>query len=158
MPIIRPSRSDERGILMDIWERSVRATHVFLSAEDIIFYRPLVAEFLGSPMEFWTVCCDVLNRPFGFMGLDKDACEGEFPWKLEALFIDPSQSRRGGGTLLVRHARILKGKLRLDVNEQNPGALAFYLRLGFVQTGRSALDGSGRPFPLIHMESPTLPY
>jgi putative acetyltransferase len=41
--------------------------------------------------------------------------------------------------------------LRVDVNEGNPGALAFYRRLGFTQTGRSPLDGAGRPYPLLHL-------
>ena len=149
MPIIRPPHSDERGILLDVWERSVRATHHFLSAGDIEFFRPMVRELLASPMEFWTACRENANTPLGFMGLDKD---GDDPvWKLEALFIDPDESRRGTGSLLVRHARILKGPLILDVNEQNPGALAFYQHLGFIKTGRSPLDGAGRPFPLIHM-------
>ncbi len=152
MPVIRPPHSDERGILLTIWERSVHATHGFLSAGDVDFYRPMVKELLGSPMEFWTACHEGSNTPLGFMGLDRDG-DDAFPWKLEALFIDPDQSRRGAGSLLVRHAGILKGKLHLDVNEQNPGALAFYRRLGFVRTGRSPLDGAGRPFPLIHMKS-----
>jgi putative acetyltransferase len=37
------------------------------------------------------------------------------------------------------------------VNEQNPEAVGFYLHYGFAQTGRSPLDGEGRPFPLLHM-------
>ena len=45
----------------------------------------------------------------------------------------------------------LKGPLRVDVNEQNPEALGFYLANGFEVTGRSPLDGQGRPFPLLHL-------
>lgn len=49
--------------------------------------------------------------------------------------------------------RIVEGdKLTVDVNEQNAGAHAFYKKYGFVQTGRSELDGAGKPYPLIHME------
>jgi len=40
---------------------------------------------------------------------------------------------------------------KVDVNEQNPNSIRFYNRLGFVQTGRSELDGQGKPFPLIQM-------
>lgn len=40
------------------------------------------------------------------------------------------------------------------MNEQNPQAVGFYLHYGFVQTGRSPLDGEGRPFPLLHMALP----
>jgi len=39
----------------------------------------------------------------------------------------------------------------VDVSEQNPEALAFHLANGFIIVGRSALDGGGRPFPLLHL-------
>ena len=45
----------------------------------------------------------------------------------------------------------LKGPLVVDVNEQNPQALQFYLAEGFQVVGRSELDGGGRPFPLLHL-------
>jgi putative acetyltransferase len=79
----------------------------------------------------------------GFLGLDGA--------KLEALFIDPEHFRQGGGRLLVEHARRLKGPLMVDVNEQNPDALEFYHALGFTVIGRSDVDSSGRPFPLLHL-------
>jgi putative acetyltransferase len=41
------------------------------------------------------------------------------------------------------------------VNEQNPAACGFYEHLGFVVVGRSEVDGTGRPFPLLHMRRPT---
>jgi putative acetyltransferase len=37
------------------------------------------------------------------------------------------------------------------VNEQTPAAIAFYRHLGFEPFGRSPVDDSGRPYPLIHM-------
>lgn len=151
MPLIRPPHAAERGDLLALWERSVRATHHFLAEKDIAFYRPMVREFLASPLEIWVAAADTVNTPLGFMGLDI-ASASTLGWKLEALFVDPARSRRGVGSLLIRHARLLKGRLDLDVNEQNPGARAFYTRLGFIETGRSPLDGAGKPFPLIHMK------
>jgi putative acetyltransferase len=38
-----------------------------------------------------------------------------------------------------------------DVNEQNAQAVGFYEHMGFTRTGRSPLDGQGRPYPLIHL-------
>jgi putative acetyltransferase len=38
------------------------------------------------------------------------------------------------------------------VNEQNPQAVGFYEHIGFLITGRSTLDGQGKPFPLLHMK------
>lgn len=42
----------------------------------------------------------------------------------------------------------------VDVNEQNPDALAFYEGRGFVIKGRSETDGEGRPFSLLHPGEP----
>ncbi len=149
MAVVRPAHGDERDALLALWERSVRATHHFLGEGDICFFRPMVREFLASAMEFWVAAGQGKNAALGFMGLDAESGNG---CKLEALFIDPAHAGKGIGSQLVRHARMLKGALVLDVNEQNPGALAFYRRLGFTVTGRSPYDGSGRPFPLLHMK------
>ena len=42
---IRPAQPTEHAALVMLWERSVRATHDFLTEADIAFYRPLVAEY-----------------------------------------------------------------------------------------------------------------
>lgn len=39
----------------------------------------------------------------------------------------------------------------LDVNEQNEQAVGFYLHMGFEVAGRSELDGTGKPYPLLHL-------
>ena len=52
---------------------------------------------------------------------------------------------------MLEHARKLKGPLQVDVNEQNPRAVGFYLSNGFVVAGRSSTDSQGQPFPLLHM-------
>ncbi|KAF9119149.1 hypothetical protein BGX30_004055, partial [Mortierella sp. GBA39] len=95
-------------------------------------------------VEVW-VEKDDSGVPLGFIGLDGSM--------VEMLFVDPDRHGQGIGTGLLRYAEQLKGgRLRVDVNEQNDGAYAFYQRYGFVRTGRSELDGSGRPFPLLHLE------
>ena len=70
---------------------------------------------------------------------------------VEALFLDPQIHRQGCGRRLLQHARGLKGQLTVDVNEQNPAAVRFYEACGFVVEGRSPLDSSGLPFPILHM-------
>jgi putative acetyltransferase len=55
---------------------------------------------------------------------------------------------------MIDHARRLKGRLAVDVNEQNPAAVRFYLACGFAVVGRSEVDDAGRPFPLLHMQEP----
>ena len=70
---------------------------------------------------------------------------------IEMLFIAPEARGSGVGRLLVAYAINRQGARRVDVNEQNAQALGFYQHLGFGVTGRSPLDGQGKPYPLLHM-------
>jgi len=139
---IRGARPDDRDVLFDVWLRSVRATHTFVSEADIQSFMPLVRDYLASSgPEFW-VLCDAEGAVMGFMGMDGA--------KMEALFLAPEFRGRGGGRRLVEHARA-RGELTVDVNEQNAAAVAFYKACGFVIEGRSELDETGRPYPLLHL-------
>ena len=83
------------------------------------------------------------DRPVGFMGIEDH--------KIEMLFLHPSYFRRGIGTALVRYAIKQYCVSTVDCNEQNTGALAFYNRMGFMVTGRKAIDSIGNPFPILSM-------
>jgi putative acetyltransferase len=140
---LRRAVPGDQETLLDIWLRSVRATHTFLTEEDIQFFFPLVREGLASSeLELWVLCRES-GELMWLMGLSGN--------KMEALFLAPEFHRSGGGRMLVRHARELRGELTVDVNEQNPAACRFYEACGFVVEGRSELDGTGRPFPLLHL-------
>ena len=140
---IRRALPTDRDVLVDVWLRSVRATHTFLTEEDIQFFLPLVRDCLASgELEIWVLCSDS-GAVAGFMAMSGS--------KMEALFLAPEFHRQGGGRRLVQHARELCGELTVDVNEQNPAACRFYEACGFVVEGRSEVDSTGRPFPLLHM-------
>lgn len=143
MPI-RRARVDDHAHMLDLWERSVRATHHFLDESDIASLRPLVAEEIESPgLEWWVITSD-LDHPLGFLAFADNVIEG--------LFIDPDYHGRGSGRALVAHAQQLAGgTLSVDVNEQNTSALRFYRSVGFEVTGRSDTDSAGRPFPILHL-------
>lgn len=145
---VRPARFEDQERLLELWERSVRATHRFLEDKDVVALRPLVAEELAShDFDWWVLVSSKVV--IGFLGLTID--------KIEALFIDPDYQRQGGGKFLVAHAQSLSaGTLAVDVNEQNEEALRFYMMLGFSVAGRSATDGGGRPFPILHMKRATV--
>jgi putative acetyltransferase len=96
-------------------------------------------------VEVW-VAQDAQGALTGFIGLSEN--------KVEMLFVDPSVKGQGIGRALLDHAHSLKGRLDVDVNEQNPLAVGFYLKYGFIQTGRSETDGEGKPFPIIHLAQP----
>src|SRR5262249_59123958 len=112
----------------------------FLSEDDIQAMLPLVRDVALVELEVWVLCAEN-GEAIGFLGLSGA--------KLEALFLAPEFLRRGGGRLLVEHARRLKGALTVDVHEQNPGAVRFYEACGFRVVGRSETDSDGRPFPLL---------
>lgn len=150
---IRPARAEDRNRLLEVWERSVRATHHFLTDADVQALRPLVADELASTaLEWWVLASD--EEPvIGFLGLTTGT--------IEALFIDPTWHGRGGGKLLVAHAQALAGDgaLTVEVNEHNDAGVGFYKAIGFSVIGRSPTDTGGRPFPILHMRrsSPSAP-
>lgn len=146
MTHLRRARAEDCERLLQLWERSIRATHQFLAETDIVALRPLVAQALASDTVEWWVLVSPGEVLIGFLGFANAT--------IEALFIDPEHQGRGGGRLLVAQAQTLAmgGALAVDVNEQNENALGFYRALGFSVVGRSPTDGGGRPFPILHMQ------
>lgn len=143
--IIRQATNVDHPLLLNIWQRSVRATHHFLKESDIEELLPQLRDNYLPAVELWTAV-DTEDSPLGFIGLIEN--------HVEMLFIEPDLRGRGIGRALLDHARSSRKRMSLDVNEQNPEAVGFYLHYGFVQTGRSPLDGEGRPFPLLHLSLP----
>lgn len=141
---VRRAGAADRDALVELWERSVRATHHFLRSDDVAALRPLVAAELASRAIDWWVAEADADGLLGFLGFANDTIEG--------LFVEPAQAGRGVGSHLVEHAQSLAaGTLRVDVNEQNEAGLRFYEARGFVVYGRSPTDLEGRPFPLLHL-------
>ncbi|MBS4685770.1 acetyltransferase [Aeromonas sobria] len=141
MKIVPVSRADYPA-LIKLWEASVRATHHFLPQAEILALKPLILEHYFDAV---TLHCARTEEGSiaGFSGLH----EG----KLEMLFVAPEARGGGVGRLLVEHAIDQGGVTQVDVNEQNEQAVGFYLKMGFTVTGRSPLDGQGKPYPLLHM-------
>jgi putative acetyltransferase len=138
---IGPIGRDEATHLLDVWEASVRATHHFLAEADIQFFKPLVVSGVYALPHLLGMRDG--DRLVAFLGVGDGA--------IEALFVHPAWLRRGIGRRLVRHAVGVLQATRLDVNEQNVAAVAFYRSQGFEVVGRSPYDGTGLPFPLLHM-------
>lgn len=141
MYTLRASRPEDGAALVDLWRRSVDATHHFLGAEDRQAIDAEVCAFL--PHAPVTVAVDGNDKPLGFMLIDGT--------HMEALFIDPAVRGTGIGRQLLQHGLSLHGALSTDVNMQNAQAVGFYQRMGFIETGRSEVDSQGRPYPLIHL-------
>lgn len=127
--------------LVDVWERSVRATHTFLSEEEILAIREFVPQAL-SGVERLVVALEG-GVPLGFMGAEAG--------RLEMLFLAPEARGRGLGRQLLEEAIARYSVEELTVNEQNPQAVGFYEHLGFRTYKRTELDEEGRPYPLLYM-------
>ncbi|WP_448538945.1 acetyltransferase [Sphingobium yanoikuyae] len=141
MIMIRPSRPDEGARILEIWRGAVDATHDFLTAEDRRAIDEMVRGFLPhAPL--W-LAVDDNDYPLAFMLIDGG--------HMEALFVDPGRRGTGIGAALVRHGLARHPGMTTDVNEENDQAVRFYEKMGFRPTGRSPMDGQGRPYPLIHL-------
>jgi len=138
----RPAAENDFQALTEIWFRAVKATHLFLTEEQLEGYRArLPVEFLPNVPEL--LVAEVDERPVGFIGMSGT--------EIDMLFVDPARHGQGIGRQLVDLAADGRTGLTVDVNEQNPSGHGFYLHLGFRETGRSATDPDGNPFPLIHL-------
>src|SRR5436305_296552 len=101
MNIRRAMAADDEA-LVDIWLRSVRSTHTFLSEEDIQSLLTPTRDYLkSSEPELWVLCTNA-GAVMGFMGMSGS--------KMEALFLAPEFQGQGGGRRLVRHAQERRGE------------------------------------------------
>ena len=128
--------------VVTLWEISVRETHDFLKEEDISFFKPLILNNYLNAVELRCIRGES-GEIYGFSGVS----EGN----LEMLFVHPDQMGKGIGKALLSYAIEHQQVTKVDVNEQNPHAKEFYLKNGFMVVGRSELDGTGKPYPIVHM-------
>ena len=122
--------------LIDVWEKSVRETHLFLSNKEIDEIKNFVPMALKS-VPHLIIESDANGVPIAFMGIDDR--------KLEMLFIDPREQGKGLGRKLLEHGITNYGVKEVVVNEQNPQAKGFYEHMGFKVYERSEIDEQGKP-------------
>ena len=128
--------------LLEVWERSVRATHLFLSDGEVRSIREYVPQALLGVAHL-LVAEDEAGAPAAFMGVEDGT--------LEMLFIDPEERGKGLGRRLLGLGIESYGVRRLAVNEQNPRAAGFYEHMGFEVFARSETDEQGNPYPILYM-------
>ena len=128
--------------LLEVWENSVRATHLFLSDSEIRNIKEYVPQALREVAHL-LIAEDEAGRPVAFMGVEKGS--------LEMLFIALEERGKGLGKNLIRYGIENYGVERLTVNEQNPQARGFYEHMGFRVYKRTDFDEQGNPYPLLYM-------
>jgi len=139
-----PLQQTEYAVLLEIWEASIKATHHFLKEEDIEFFKKTVCEKKIFELVNLTVARADTNKILGFTGVSEDS--------LEMIFLHPGARGKGIGKMLLKHAIDDLKMTKVDVNEQNMEALEFYKHFRFKVISRSALDGTGKPYPILHMQ------
>lgn len=139
MKIVKCGQGDYTT-LAGIWERSVRATHDFLDEASFNEIRDALVPDYFPNVDLYAVSEN--DSLVGFIGMHGDT--------IEMLFIDSDARGRGYGSTLIEFAKE-NGATKVDVNEQNPEALAFYESKGFRIVGRDATDDAGRPYPILHL-------
>ena len=128
--------------LLEVWERSVRATHLFLSDGEVKSIKAYVPQALANVAHL-IVTENESGVPVAFMGVEDGV--------LEMLFIDPEERGKGLGRQLITCGIEKYGIERLAVNEQNPQAKGFYEHMGFIVYKRTETDEQGNPYPLLYM-------
>lgn len=138
--MIRKIEASDYQNLITIWESAVLNTHDFLKEEDFNYYKEQIPTYFEHVVLMGYEESGIL---VGFMGIS-----GE---NLEMLFIHNDFRGKGIGKQLIYHAIKNLEVANVDVNEQNIQAVDFYKHMGFKVLKRSALDGQGKEYPILHM-------
>ena len=125
-----------------VWEDSVKATHTFLSNEEIEKIKEYVPQALIG-ISHLIIETDKKGIPIAFMGIEEN--------KLEMLFIKNSERGKGIGKQLLNYGIENYGVNDLAVNEDNPQAKGFYEHMGFKVYKRNELDEQGNHYPVLYM-------
>lgn len=131
--------------LLEVWEESVRATHLFLSDREIQNIKEYVPMALNN-IENLIIAEKEDGRPVAFMGVENE--------NLEMLFLAPEERGKGLGKKLLQYGIENYAVHQLTVNEQNPQAKGFYEHMGFEVYKRTENDEQGNPYPLLYMKLP----
>lgn len=116
--------------LTEVWGRSVRAPHGFLTEAEIRRIRGYVTHALAEEK----------GRYLVFLG----ASEG-------MLFLASEERGKGIGRQLLELGIRKYGVRELTVDEQNPNAVEFYTCMGFVPYKRTETDEEGGLSPFCYM-------
>ena len=129
--------------LVEVWEASVRATHLFLSDSERERIKAYVPQALRE-VSHLIVAERTPGAPAAFLGVTGK--------RLEMLFLSPEERGAGLGRQLLEYAIENYGAEEVTVNEQNPQALGFYRHMGFEPYKRTACDEEGNPYPLLYLK------
>lgn len=129
--------------LLEVWEGSVKATHTFLSNEEIENIKKYVPQALKNVTHL-IIAENENNIPIAFMGIED--------MRLEMLFVKSNERGKGIGKKILNYGIEKYNVNELTVNEQNSKVKGFYEYLGFKVYKRSDTDEQGNPYPILYMK------
>ena len=121
--------------LLEVWEDSVKATHMFLSSEQIKEIKEYVPQALKEVSHLVIIENEDRKKALATSDLYKNTERG-----------------KGLGKQLLNYGIEKYNVDELVVNEQNPNSRGFYEHLGFKVYKRSKIDEQGNPFPILYMK------
>ena len=119
------------GQLLEVWESSVKAIHLFLSEEEIENIKNYVPQAIQE-IPYLIIAVNEHQVPIGF--------------------ISDVERGKGLGRELLTFGIEKYSVNDLAVNEQNPLAKGFYEYMGFKVYKRTECDEQGNPYPLLYMK------
>jgi len=137
-----PYKEEHREQMISVWEKSVRATHHFVTSQEVDRLKELVKKIDFN--SFIVYCLISENKVLGFLGVEGDV--------IESLFLDPDYIGQKLGTKLMNYAIKNLEATKVNVNEQNIEAIKFYSKFGFVTYERTEKDDYGNDYPILKME------
>lgn len=128
--------------MIDIWENSIRATHLFLTSKEIDKIKEYVPKAIEN-VEHLIIAYNNRDSSIAFMGVENK--------KIEMLFVKNNEKGKGVGTKLIKYGITNFDINEVTVNEDNIEAIKFYKHVGFEVYNRSNVDEQGNNFPILYM-------
>jgi putative acetyltransferase len=137
--MIRKYRDQDLDDLLAAWASASEIAHPFLTQEFLALERENIPNLYLPNAETWVF--DDGERVVGFVALLGN--------EVGAIFVHPSQQRRGVGQQLMDKARELRGELVVEVFKANTIGCAFYAKYGFEAIAEKVHEQTG--FDLLRL-------
>ena len=137
-----PYKEEYREQMISVWEKSVRATHHFVTSEEVDRLKGLVKQIDFNSYSVYCLISE--NKVLGFLGVED--------YVIETLLLDPDHIGLKLGTKLMDFALNELKADKVNVNEQNLDAIKFYSKFGFVTYERTEKDEYGNDYPVLKMK------
>lgn len=135
---LRPVQEADRAALLDLWVAAWRQVFPDIDAAARRDWFDTYLRGLETDGAVTLVAVD--GAPVGFINFHPAT------GYVDQIAVAPARQGQGVATALLAAAkRACRQGLTLKVNQQNPRALRFYQREGFVVTGEGVSAGSGLP-------------